>query len=78
MPLYFLDVVGGESRLEDPEGGHLDSIEAAYAETRDAILEMVANDVREGKRLGLERRIEIRDEQGKVIAIVAFGDVVRQ
>jgi hypothetical protein len=74
MPLYFLDVVAGDVRHEDPDGTDLDSVDQARREALLAIREIVANDIREGRRLGLDRRIDIRDGNGKVIAIVGFAD----
>jgi hypothetical protein len=76
MPHFFLDVVTDNRCLEDPDGEHLGSVDLARAEARLAIRELVANDIREGRRLGLERRIDIRDEQGRVVASVAFSDAV--
>jgi hypothetical protein len=76
MPLFFLDVVTGENRLEDPDGGEHADVGLAQAEARLAIRDLVANDIREGRRLGLERRIDIRDEQGEIVACVEFADAV--
>lgn len=76
MPMYFLDVVADGKRAEDLEGEDYSSVEDARAEARLAIREIVGNDVREGKRLGLERRIDIRDAQGQIVASIAFTDVV--
>ena len=76
MPQFFLDVVTDTKCLEDPDGEHLGSVDLARAEAYLAIRELVANDIREGRRLGLERRIDIRDELGKVVASVSFADAV--
>jgi hypothetical protein len=78
MPLYFLDVIAGNGCLEDPDGSDLESVDLAQAQARLAIRELVANDIREGRRLRLERRIDIRDERGQIVASVAFSDAVRQ
>jgi hypothetical protein len=50
----------------------------AQAEACLAIRELVANDIREGRRLGLDRRIDIRDRAGNVVATVDFSDAVPQ
>jgi hypothetical protein len=77
MPLFFLDVITGNGRLEDPDGSNLESVDLAQAQARLAIRELVANDIREGRQLGLDRRIDIRDQHGQIIASVAFSDAVR-
>jgi hypothetical protein len=76
MPLFFLDVVTGDNRLEDPDGGEHGNVGSAQDEACVAIRELVANDIREGRRLGLERRIDIRDRHGEVVACVEFADAV--
>jgi hypothetical protein len=78
MPLYFLDVITGDSCLEDPDGGVHETVGLAQAEACLAIRELVANDIREGRRLGLDRRIDIRDRAGNVVATVEFADAVPQ
>jgi hypothetical protein len=78
MPLFFLDVVTGDNRLEDPDGGEHGNVGLAQAEACLAIRELVANDIREGRRLGLDRRIDIRDRAGNVVATVDFSDAVPQ
>ena len=76
MPQYFLDVVTDSKCVEDPDGEDFVSVDLARTEARLAIRELVANDIREGRRLRLERRIDIRDERGDVVATVAFSDAV--
>ena len=75
MPLYFLDVVSGDVRHEDPDGSDHDSVDRARDEAHLAIREVVANDIREGRRLDLQRRIEIRDHTG-VLDSVYFSDAI--
>jgi hypothetical protein len=78
MPTYFLDVVTGNKCLEDPDGEDLESVDLARAGASAAIRELVANDIREGRRLALERRVDIRDEHGTVVAGVEFSEAVLQ
>jgi hypothetical protein len=76
MPLYFLDVVAGDVRHEDPDGTEHESVHQARDEAHVAIRELVANDIRAGRRLDLQRRIEIRDQTGGVSACVYFSDAI--
>ena len=76
MALFFLDVVTADNRFEDPDGGEHENLNLAQAEARLAIRELVANDIREGRRIGLDRRIDIRDGDGNIVANIDFSDVV--
>jgi hypothetical protein len=76
MAIFYLDLIEGDQRVEDPEGQDFRSVEAAIAEARLSAREIVAYDLREGRPLGLHRLFEVRDEVGAVAARVTFEEAM--
>ena len=75
MPRYFLDVVNGDA-IEDPDGADFADLEAAREEATLSARDLVSQDLKEGRPLGLKRRIDIRNETGKVVGSVSFSDAM--
>jgi hypothetical protein len=75
MPRFYFNVRDGETVYLDNEGTELDDLEAAVAEAHKDILYIYNEMLLPGAFDG--QRIEVVDEQGQVVATVAFADVVR-
>ncbi|MGV2103937.1 DUF6894 family protein [Rhizobium sp. 21-4511-3d] len=73
---FFFHVRDIESYEEDLEGTELPSLSAAVEEARQAAREMVAELVLQDALVD-GRRFEIADENGNVLELVGFKDVVR-
>lgn len=76
MARFFFHVHGGDGPpIEDPEGGELPDLDAARAEALAAARGIVAEDLLAGRPVR-ERRFEIEDAAGRVLATVAFRDAL--
>lgn len=75
MPNFYFHIRDGDALTEDPEGSDLPDLEAARAEALTAVRQIAAEGIRTGKRV-LGKSMEITDEAGRVLATVAFLDVV--
>ena len=74
MPVFYFHVRDGGRMVEDPDGAELPDLDAARAKAAAAIREAAARPLKPGQNLG-ERRFEIADERGRLLATVAFLDV---
>jgi hypothetical protein len=76
MPFYFLDVVTPANHFEDPEGGEYDGLQGARAEALASARQIMIDNIRSGRALGLKGRIEIRDEQRSLLESVFFAKAI--
>ena len=76
MPHYFFHLHRGAKALPDPEGVACADNDAAIAYGVRTVLEMLADDVREG-RIDLGWRIRIADDAGGEVAAFDFADIFR-
>ena len=74
MAHYFFNIVDGV-RIDDEEGQELPDLEAARAEAVKSARSIMADAIWTG-RLPLDEEIEIADQKGQVLAIVAFAEAV--
>jgi hypothetical protein len=75
MPRYFLHIRDAHGGADDVEGLVLPSLAAASDKAVAGIRSLLCHDMLDGA-LDLNGRIEIADRNGKVLAAVAFADVV--
>ena len=73
MPRYFLHIQTGSEVLEDPEGQDFDDLSAAEREAAAAACDLMAEALKAGRPLGLQRNMLIIDEAGQTISRVAFS-----
>jgi hypothetical protein len=71
MPRFYLHIRDGEILIKDPEGSELPSVEAARAEAREAVREIVADRIRSGV-LVTRVEIDICNETGEAQTTVAL------
>ena len=75
MPTFFFHVRDGGGLTLDPDGADLPDLDAARAEALAAAREIRARAARSGQALA-DRRFEIADGGGRVLATVAIKDVL--
>ncbi len=75
MTHYFFHIRSRTERIEDLEGGDFDNLPAALAEARLSARELLADDLRKGRR-DEARRFEIVDERGELVAQLPFDDAL--
>ena len=69
---YHLNIRDAAGLIRDEEGGDFINLEAARAEARASVQDLVADDLRCGTRAP-ERRIEIADDRGVVLDSVGVA-----
>lgn len=75
MPRFYFHLRDND-HLIDEEGIELPTIEAARQRATKFALHMAAANVLERSNLDLRHRIELTDENGQLVEMVQFGDVV--
>ncbi len=75
MPVFHFHVRDGNELFGDLNGSELPDLEAARAEAAAAAREAFAELMRTGRTLG-DRRFEIADGAGRVLATVSLRDVI--
>jgi hypothetical protein len=77
MPRFFFNVRDGDQTFCDPEGTELASLDAARHEALMDARWILAEGLRTG-RVALDRRFEITDKAGQILATVRFQDALSQ
>jgi hypothetical protein len=72
MPRYFLHVQNSSDILEDDVGQDFADLAAAEREAAAAACELMAEALRWGKPLGLQKKMLINDEADCTVSIVPF------
>ena len=75
MRTYFFHLRDGEDVLLDPEGRAFPSMEAVVAATLYEGRDVIATDAKSG-RINLAQRLEIEDDQGKIVHTLRLNDAV--
>jgi hypothetical protein len=76
MPVFLFHVYGNSISM-DEEGREFPDISAARDEAVKDVRELIAHQVLRDGTIRLHHRIDIADENGRVIETVAFSDVLR-
>jgi hypothetical protein len=71
MPRFFLHIVRGDQRIEDPEGEDLADLASARDSAAESAFDLTVEQLRRTGKI-VEVAIEIADEQGKVLETVSF------
>ncbi|RYD56768.1 MAG: hypothetical protein EOP60_04810 [Sphingomonadales bacterium] len=74
MPRYFFHLHHGVRALPDPEGSECANADAAVAQGVRTVLEMLADDVRQG-RVDLGWRMTIEDASGRAVKAFTFAEI---
>ena len=75
MARFFLHINNGNGYSEDPEGQDLADLEAARRQAIDGVRSLLSEEARQGQ-LDLSGSIEIADDTGNVLLVVAFSEAV--
>lgn len=75
MQTFYFHVRDGDLLFEDPYGSDLPDLEAALAKALDAAREALIEAMRTGRAV-YERRFEITNEAGRVLASIGTRDVL--
>jgi hypothetical protein len=75
MPRYFFELKGGDIETEDEDGFPLPDDAAAHQQAVTFARDLLAAAVLEG-RLALHERIVVRDEAGRLVESLSFGQSV--
>ena len=75
MPRFFFHIEDGD-RFPDAEGAVLSDATAARQVALVGAREIMAEDLKQGKGLSLNDRIEVQDESGRIVVIVTFREAV--
>jgi hypothetical protein len=77
MPRFFFNIRDGDQILCDPEGTELASLDVARHEALMDIRWILSEELQTGGVV-LERRFEITDDAGQVLATICFQDALSQ
>lgn len=72
----FFDAVLGLDRVRDLEGMQFADLEYAVVEAKNVAVEIAIEELRRGKRVGADWRIEVLDSSRSVLASVLFYEVL--
>lgn len=75
MQRFFLHLHNGVGVIRDDEGQQFDDLGGERQAACESIRDILSNEVRDGV-LDLRGRVEIADEAGAILAIVAYTDAV--
>jgi hypothetical protein len=76
MARYFFHIRDGDALICDEEGQELADLEAVHWEAKQSAREIIAERLRGAHKLGGDL-IEVEDENGTIIEIVKFSDLVK-
>jgi hypothetical protein len=76
VPRYFFHL-HNDIDSQDEDGRELPNLDAAHQLAREHARFTFAETIKEEGRANLDHRIDIEDEQGRVVATVRFRDVVK-
>ncbi len=77
MATFYLDLFNNAGLLRDKEGQAFPDLDAAVEHARQAIREIVALDIVEGRTIDLGHFISIHEASEEPIAKVCFADVIQ-
>ena len=75
MPLYYFHVRGDGIEILDPEGCECPDVQAAHREALAGARSILSEELKDG-RLAVDERIDIEDEQGRLLCSVKFGEAI--
>jgi hypothetical protein len=76
MPIFYLHVCDGGGFVEDLDGQHHPTVEAARTAAVTGLRDLLSGELRNGT-LNMASFIEIEDESHMLVATVSFEDAVR-
>lgn len=74
--LFFFDALLGADRVYDPEGAEFSDQSEAIREAGKITVELIVEELRQGKRVGADWRVDVLDSSRNSVASVLFFDVL--
>jgi hypothetical protein len=75
MPRYFFHVLN-EIEARDEHGQFFADLDEAVTEARETAADLIRDEIRAGRQIHPDHRIEIEDERGYVAHVLRFGDLI--
>ena len=72
----FLHIVTDTERVVDPDGQQFESLRSAVGEARQCACDLMAEELRQGRPLPLNWRVQVVDDEGCVLATLNFGEII--
>jgi len=69
MPLFFFHVSDGPDLISDPDGSYFPDVVFAKSEAIHSARELMSQSIIRCGRLGIDRRFEIADQEGNIVAL---------
>ena len=77
MPLYYFDLLDGDTLVRDEEGQDLPDVEAARCECIESARELIASGVRKGIDVTHRLSFRVRDESDDIVVEVPFRTTLK-
>src|SRR5262245_41991855 len=74
MPLFFLHIWDGERLIRDPDGSFHDDLEGARSEAIESARALMAANILDEGRIGIERSMTICDASGTALLVLPFHE----
>lgn len=74
MPRYHLNLFN-DIDVADEDGAEFPSLAAAKAKAIEGARELIAEHVRIGRPVNLSHRVEVADDDGRVLAVIPFREL---
>lgn len=75
MPQYFFHVLN-DIEARDEHGQFFTDLDEAIVEARETAADLIRDEIRAGRQIQPNHRIEIEDEDERVVHVMRFGDLV--
>lgn len=72
----YLHIVTDTERVVDPDGQAFESLPSAVGEARQCARDLMAEELRQGRPLPLNWRVQVVDDEGCVLATLNFGEII--
>lgn len=72
----YLHIVTDTERVVDPDGQQFESLPSAVGEARQCARDLMAEELRQGRPLPLNWRVQVVDDEGCVLATLNFGEII--
>lgn len=75
VPRYYFHVFNAVE-VSDDEGQPFADLAAAKVQARETAAELICEELKAGRRIHPDHRIEVVDEKGQVVHVLRFGDLI--
>lgn len=77
MPRFYFNLFNDATTI-DEEGVELPDLAAAMAQARTGAAQLIAETITAGRRIDLDHRIEVEDEERRTLFVLPFRELVRE